>query len=557
LMQPQAKTQPKQISPDEAWDLIQYYDRQRHVEFVRDILGRRPWSKQAEIISDVFNYPVVAVKSCNAAGKSDLASDVALAFLMCKPNSIVITTAPTWRQVKDVIWRYIRTKHAKAPFKLSDKQCNQVGLDLSEEWFAIGLSTRDSEKFFGYHADDILVIVDEASGVEEEIWVGVDAVTPNLNAHVLAIGNPTNPEGRFYKMFQDPMVVKHTITVFDTPNFTANNIQTAEQLVEYFTPPPDMESETEQIKYVVEQQKKLASPIPALISPLTVYRRYIQWGPEHPMWEALIMAEFPSQASTALIPLGLILKSVEVWKQIEKAQKDKAFAREVSVRPEWNIRTDGVHEYGVDVARFGDDTTVVIEKTGGLIHKPVQWSKVDTAITTERVINNISLTDWRAVLRIDDIGVGGGVTDQLRKAKRENPDKYHYKVVPVNFSAGTSNTEKWFNLRTEIYDNLAQMFIDHEIAIPEDEDLVAELAAIRVEYVGKDAQIKKVESKANIKDRLKRSPDKADALALACAKGNYGTWDNVEERPAVDNRAIKPEQSSYRPETSGLLDERY
>ena len=531
---------PKQPTADEAWDLIQYYDNGRHVEFVQEVLGRSPWSKQAEIISDVFQFPVVAVKSCNAAGKSDLASDVALAFLMCKPNSIVITTAPTWRQVKDVVWRYIRTKHAKAPVKLSEAQCNQVGLDLNEEWFAVGLSTKDSEKFFGYHADDILVIVDEASGVEEEIWVGVDAVTPNLNAHVLAIGNPTNPDGRFYKMFQDPLVKKHTITVFDTPNFTANNIMNVQQLVEFFTPPTDLEDESSQIMYMMDQQKKLKSPIPALISPMTVYRRYIQWGTEHPMWEALIMAQFPSQASTALIPLGLILKSVEVWKQIEQAKKDKAFAREVSKKPEWNIKIGEYYSYGVDVARFGDDSTVLFPTKGGFAEKPISWSKVDTSITTDRIIQNISLLDFRAVLRIDDIGVGGGVSDQLNKIKRDNPDKYHYKVHRINASAGTTNPDKWFNLRTEIFDRLAQMFIDHEIAIPDDEELVSELATIRVKYVGKDNQIKQVESKANIKDRLKRSPDKADALAMAMYKGQSASWSDIPEKDPKTAAATRP-----------------
>lgn len=536
-MQPLTESpQYQQATPDEAWVLIQYYDNGNHVEFVREVLGRSPWSKQAEVIADVFKYPVVAVKSCNAAGKSDLASDVALAFLMCKPNSIVITTAPTWRQVKDVIWRYIRSKHAKAPIKLSEAQCNQVGLDLSEDWFAVGLSTKDSEKFFGYHADDILVIVDEASGVEEEIWVGVDAVTPNLNAHVLAIGNPTNPDGRFYRMFQDPLVKKHTITVFDTPNFTANNISSIEQLIELFTPPVN----TDPIMHIIETQKSLKTPIPALISPMTVYRRYIQWGTEHPMWEALIMAEFPSQASTSLIPLGLIMKSMEVWKQIKQAEKDAGFAAELSKRPEWSIKKGLFWSYGVDVARFGDDTTVLFPTKGGFSEKPIVWSKVDTSITTDRIIENISLLDFRAVLRVDDIGVGGGVSDQLNRLKRDNPDKYKYHVHRINFSAGTSNPDKWFNLRTEIYDKLAQMFIDHEIAIPDDDDLAAELATIRVKYVGKDSQIKQVEAKADIKDRLKRSPDKADALAMAMYNGGSGAWRDIPEKDPITVSETRP-----------------
>lgn len=503
------------VKPEEALALIEYYNDGRQVEFVREVLGRRPWSKQQDIINDVFKYKVVVVKSCNAAGKSDVASDIALAFLNLKPFSIVITTAPTWRQVKDVLWRYIRAKYGSAPIKLSEKQCNQVGLEYRDDWYAVGLSTKDSEKFFGYHADDILVIVDEASGVEEEIYVGVDAVTPNLNAHVLMIGNPTNPDGRFYQAFQDPLVKKHTISVFDTPNFTENGIKNLEELVDLFTPPPGIEP----IEHMTAVQRSLKMPIPALISPDTVYRRYLQWGTEHPMWEALIMGEFPSQATTALIPLGLILKSRDVWLQMEAAKKDKELGREIAKRPEWNIAIDEHLEYGIDVARFGDDTNVVFPRNGGYVHKPTMWSKVDTTVTTQRIVDSLSLDDWKARLKVDDTGVGGGVTDQLRKLKRDNPDRYLYEVVPINFGAGTRNPDKWFNLRAEMYDELAQLFKDHKIAIPDDEELIAELATIRIKFVGKENNIIQVESKQQIKDRLKRSPDKADALALAFARG--------------------------------------
>lgn len=536
------------VSPTQALELIQYYDNGRHVEFVRDVLGRNPWSKQEQIINDVFKYKVVAVKSCNAAGKSDVASDVALTFLNCKPFSIVITTAPTWRQVKDVLWRYIRTKYGNAPIKLSEKQCNQVGLDYRDDWFAVGLSTKDSEKFFGYHADDILVIVDEASGVEEEIYVGVDAVTPNLNAHVLMIGNPTNPDGRFYQAFNDPLVKKHTISVFDTPNFTANNINDLETLLELFTPPAGVEP----IEHITQVQKQLVMPIPALISPDTVYRRYIQWGTEHPMWEALIMGEFPSQATTALIPLGLILKSRDVWLQINAAEKDKELGEEIKKRPEWNIERAGMLHYGVDVARFGDDSTVNLPRDGGYVHRPTSWSKVDTTITTERIIESISLADWKAKIKVDDTGVGGGVTDQLRKLLRDEPDKYHYTVVPINNAGGTRNPKKWFNLRSEIFDELAQLFRDHKIAIPDDEDLIAELATIRIQYVGKESNILQVEAKQKIKERLGRSPDKADALALAFAREPLVVKKQEQEVTVQQQREQEQRLQSSRTITSGL-----
>lgn len=533
------------VTPEQAWELLEYYNDGNQVSFVRDMLGRKPWKMQVDIIDAVFRYKVVAVKSCNAAGKSDVASDIALAFLLLKPNSIVITTAPTWRQVKDVLWRYIRTKHSKAPVKLSKAQCNQVGLDLTEEWFAVGLSTKDAEKFFGYHADDILVIVDEASGVEEEIYVGVDAVTPNINAHVLMIGNPTNPDGRFYAAFNDPLVKKFTISVFDTPNFTANGITNLEDLLELFTPPPDVEP----IEHLTSIQKTLKMPIPALISPETVYRRFIQWGSEHPMWEALIMGEFPSQATTSLIPLGLIIKSRDVWLQLEAAKKDKALGRKIEKNPEWNIQVDEHKEYGVDVARFGDDTTVTYPRNGGYVHPSVVWSKQPTDITADRVIESLDLDDWLARIKVDDTGVGGGVTDQLRKRQREEPEKYRFQVVPIIAGSGTRNPKRWFNYRSEMFDELAQLFKDHKIAIPDDEELIAELATIRVQYVGKENDILQVESKQKIKDRLKRSPDKADALALAFAKGPLIREHRSKAQLDAEREA---RQESIKPVTSGL-----
>lgn len=535
------------LTPEEAQEIRDIYDQPgMQSAFVQDALKSTPWALQVEIIDAVFKYPTVAVKSCNASGKSYIAARIALTFLTLKPGSIVITTAPTWRQVKDVLWREIRTAVALSPIKLTDNQANQVGLDIAEDWFAIGLSTKDAEKFFGYHADDILVIVDEASGVEEEIYTGVDAVTPNMNAHVLMIGNPTNPDGRFYKAFNDPLIKKFTISAFDTPNFTINNIHNLEDLLAIFTPPPDVDP----LDHMVEVKKtlKIAPNCRALIDPSKVYQRYIQWGTEHPMWEALIMGEFPSQAATSLIPLNLIIKSSEVWKQMAAAKKDPS----LNIHPEWKIKVGVRHEYGLDVARFGDDLNVLFGRLDGWVEKPVCWSKVDTAITTDRAIDAMSLEDWKAIIKVDDTGVGGAVTDQLNRKKQENMGRYFYTVVPINFGAGTINPLKYFNIRAEMFDNLAQQFKDHAIAIPPDDELMWELAAIRVMFVGKDANIMQIESKQKLKERLKRSPDKADALALCFQNAHIGSWPVKENEP--EEYGEERLQPTTAPVTSDLND---
>lgn len=523
-----------QITPEQAKELIDWYADGHQVEFVEDALGRHPWSKQAEIISDVFKYKVVTVASCNAAGKSDLASDVVLAFLNLKPSSIVITTAPTWRQVKDVLWRYIRDKYAKAPIRLSDKQCNQVGLDLAEDWYAVGLSTKDAEKFFGYHADDILVVVDEASGVEEEIYIGVDAVTPNINAHVLLIGNPTNPDGRFFKSFQDPLAKKHKISAFDTPNLMANNIRDVNDLLRVFTPPDNVDP----LEYLTDMEKTLIMPIPALISPSTVYRRYLQWGQDSPMWQSLILGEFPSQAEHALIPLNLIMKSIEVRKQIDDPNYKDAV--------EWNIVKGDMPEYGLDVARFGSDRTVLSARYEDYVADMIDWAKLDTVETGKRVIQ---LTDpfeyWS--IKVDDTGVGGGVTDFLVHAVNDN-QLYHFKTIPVNFGQATTQPLKFFNFRAEMFWTLAERFKQRKIAIPDDLELANELAGIRYEFTA-DKKIK-IEDKDKTKKRTGRSPDKADSLALAFTKSGGGkyTLDEAQQQKADHEQT----DNSIVPLTHGL-----
>ncbi len=537
-MEPQTATS----KVDEAKEIQDFYST-RPSMFLEDALKANPWHLQKEITEAVFKYPVVAVKSCNASGKSFIAARIALAYLSLKPGSIVITTAPTWRQVKDVLWREIRTALSLTSFKLTKQQATQVGLDIADDWFAVGLSTKDAEKFFGYHADDILVIVDEASGVEEEIWIGVDAVTPNLNAHVLAIGNPTNPDGRFYKMFQDPLVKTFTISAFDTPNLTANGIRNIDELVNLFTAPADVDA----LDHIIKVQSTLKMPYPALQSPINVYRKFLQWGTDHPMWQALIMGEFPSQSTLSLIPLNLIIKSQEVWKQMNAAKTDPELAEKV----EWGVETTEAARYGLDVARFGDDSTVLTPARGGYIEKQILWSKADTAITTERVIKEVDTYDHRTIIKVDDIGVGGGVTDQLIKELRDHVD-YQYRVEPINVGAGTSNPLKYYNLRAELYDYLAQMFKDRKIAIPDDDELAGELAAIRIAYVGKNNDIMQVEGKQKIKQRLGKSPDRADSLMLAAAKSQFGQWEPVkpnEEEPTNSIASNTVTARSYRGES--------
>lgn len=546
----------QQITPQQAYELISYYQAGRQIDFVEEILGRKPWQKQREIIQDVFRYKVVAVASCNAAGKSDVASDIALAFLSLNADSIVITTAPTWRQVKDVLWRYIRSKHKKAIHKLTSAECTQVGLDISEDWYAVGLSTTDSEKFFGYHADNILVIIDEASGVDEKIYLGVDAVTPNLNAHVLAIGNPTNPSGRFYQMMHDPLVKKHHISVFDTPNFTANGITNVDELLAIFKAPEGVEA----IDHVMEVQKKLHVPIPALISPETVYRRYSEWGTDSPAWQALIMGQFPSQASQSLFPTELVQMAMDMT-GIDNDPESPNYGKTNAQINGWNV-PDGAMAYGLDMARYGDDNTVLFPRHGGWVQEPVAWGKTSLMDSADKVLEQINPLNPDLRVNIDDTGNGGGTTDRLRQLSNESyrsgQPAHRYTIVAYNFSAKDKmqHPEKFHDITSELYWNLRDWFMDKKIALPRNERLFNELVGRRysITPTGKI----KVESKDDYKKRTGgKSPDYSDALVLAFAPGasSYRSINTKsEEKRSPIEPAYQPNASTF---TSGMLGNRF
>ena len=145
------------------------------VAFAREVLRFFPWSKQREILESVRDHPRTAVRSAHGVGKTAVAARAVLWWLAVWPDSVVVTTSATWNQVREQLWREIAVAfHASAGFiggTLSDAR-----LELGPGWFALGLSTDTPERFAGYHADRLLVVLDEASGVHEATWESAETL---------------------------------------------------------------------------------------------------------------------------------------------------------------------------------------------------------------------------------------------------------------------------------------------------------------------------------------------------------------------------------------------
>jgi AAA domain-containing protein len=190
------------------------------IRFVREVLGSELWSRQAQILEAVRDHPQVTVRSGHGVGKTFVAACAALWWLYSFRPSLVLTTAPTARQVEALLWGEIRRLKRRAKRALPGR-CLATRLVVSEDQEAVGLSTNEPERFAGWHREHLLAIVDEASGVGEAIYETLLGVLTGRHNHLLLIGNPTQPAGTFYESHRREGWQKIKIAATDSPNFGA------------------------------------------------------------------------------------------------------------------------------------------------------------------------------------------------------------------------------------------------------------------------------------------------------------------------------------------------
>jgi hypothetical protein len=192
------------------------------VTFVERMLGGKLWGKQQEIAQSLVDNRTTAVRSCHGSGKTHLSARLALWWLFTRPYSAVITTAPTGRQVTELLWKEIRVAYKNARAKLGgDLLPRAPKLTVDDDWLCIGFSTDDPVNFQGWHSPGgTLAIFDEAPGVDPLIWETIEGVLVGDRDRHLVIGNPVEPSGPFFDIFQreSRTVKKFHISAFDVPN---------------------------------------------------------------------------------------------------------------------------------------------------------------------------------------------------------------------------------------------------------------------------------------------------------------------------------------------------
>lgn len=421
------------------------------VYFLEEILGVEPWNKQKQIVESVRDNKNTCVASGHGVGKTFISAATALWFLFTHYQSRVITTAPTNRQVESILWAEIWNLFNNSRVPLGGRLL-KTSLNLEEKWFALGLSTDDPDRFQGHHSKHMLLIMDEAPGVDPKIYEAAQGILTQAHSKCLLIGNPTSSSGPFFDKFKNKHWNSFYISCYDSP--------------------------------AIEEPEKY----PALTTMEWILERKEEWGEHSPMFQARVLGQFPEEGEDTLIPLAWCERAVRRGLDKKKEYSDKVYL-------------------GLDVARYGTNKTVLTA------YQPDKVREI-RSIQNRSTMDAVNLVVQEAIkagakltqVTVDDTGLGGGVTDRLRELG--------YPVLAINFSQKPTDPMHFRAIRDEIFWNLRELFRSDEITIPNNDRLLAQLSAIKYKVNPRNGRIE-IETKDDMKKRGLDSPDEADSLAIA------------------------------------------
>ena len=442
------------------------------LEFATNILGVKLWDKQKEVLNSLVEHRRVAVKSGNGLGKGFCAAVVLLWFMHTHQDSaIALSTAPTFRQVRHILWRQVHRLHRPNSAVLGGKMLD-TRWEFEDDRYAMGLSAENADQFQGFHSPNMLIVVDEAEDVSDEIYEAIEAVMTAADPLLLLIGNPTTVTGAFRRAFYEERQLYHNITIsaLDSPNVKAGK-----------------------------------TLVPGLTSAKWVQERKDTWGEDNPIFKARVLGQFPDQAEDTLISLTDIEAAAQRWIDTpEKTEEESSTESLVESSGDLPDATETEVVLAVDVARFGSDRSVILRRIGNRVMDIRTFREMDTMQLSGWVAAAIRETSPQRVC-IDEIGVGAGVVDRLKELG--------HPVRGINVARRAQQERLFTNVRAEGYWRLKELFASGDIAIPDDHQLMGELAALRYSFDSQGRVL--MESKEAMRQRGLPSPDKADALMLA------------------------------------------
>jgi hypothetical protein len=439
---------------------------------LQDKGGPDDWQREVlERVRDGLDTPEKAIQQAVASGhgvgKSALVAWLLLWSLSTHPDTRGVVTANTENQLRTKTWAELAKWHRLCIcahwFRLTATALFSTETAHEKTWRidAVPWSESNTEAFAGLHNEGrrIIVVFDEASAIPDIIWETTEGALTDANTEILWFA-------------------------FGNPTRNTGRFKECFGRFRHRWATQQVDSRT--VKITNKEQ---------------IAQWVDDYGEDSDFVRVRVRGVFPRAGSTQFIPGDLV----------ERARSRQAYAD----RAEPLI-------IGVDVARFGDDQTVIAFRRGQDARSQ-PWISLrgeDTMSVAAHVAEAVR-THKPACVFVDEGGLGAGVVDRLKQM--------HVKVIGVNFGSKPDRQAvdevKVKNKRAEMW-ALMRAWLRGG-AIPDDHDLAADLTG--VEYGFDENQAIQLEKKEHMKKRGLASPDQADALALTFAYPVLPDFDEASE----------------------------
>lgn len=380
---------------------------------------------QKETLEASQKHPRLAIRSGHGVGKTATLSWLVILFLLdCYVNGEegkVLCTAPTSHQLKIVLWAEVArwVRRLSEPFKSMISVVNDfiVIKGRERDLFATARTAKKDqpEALQGIHAERVLFVLDEASGIPDIVFEYGGGSLSTKGAQAIMTGNPTRVGGYFYDAFHKDRALWWTrkVSGADVPELVSND-------------------------YIESIKRK--------------------YGEESNVFRVRVLGEFPVHEDDVVIPLELLeAAKIRPWPQIEYMQ------------PRW----------GLDVARFGDCRTALSKRAGSVLYEPTKWWRqrdtVEIGGLTQKEVDDCESHLRNPIIIVDAIGVGAGVADWLKHYGERigNVHALNVSELPAKPGFAKMRDEIWWRTR-EFFESR-----DACLPEVGSDDLIAELCTIK------------------------------------------------------------------------------
>lgn len=385
----------------------------------------------------------ISVRSGHGTGKTTILSWLIIYVGIAFDDAKIPTTAPVAAQLENMLIPEVR-KWANKLFPpirgQVEVQAQDVKFNNGNKCFARTARKDNTEALAGVHASFVLYVVDEASGIDQAIFNVIEGALTGENYLLVMTSNPTKTVGAF----------------FESHNKNRSNYRTIH-----------MDSEKS-----------------ANVDPTWIKKMEDKYGRDSDTFRVRVQGKFPMSNTDSLFTTDEILESMK--------------------RDPNTVDQTGAVVYAADVARFGNDSSVLTIRNGYYMHTMKVFNQLSTMEYANVIGNEVGMQTDPHALFIDSIGVGAGVFDRLKEKG--------YRPTEANAAMRADEVDVYHNKRAEMYFNLKEWIRKGGI-LPDDEELLEELVCITYSYTNTGKVL--LAKKEDIKEELGRSPDKGDACALS------------------------------------------